>query len=242
MDKEAQLYAEEQRKQLIEFNKNAQLIIKAVNELKAALPQPLSEVDVQGEVTVKNQPDSLDIRNIAEFTKGLELLGMVVRKAIEDNSYAPLNKITVENLSEIEIPKTISIKNFQDIEKFFADVVEAIKTNQPVVHVEKQALTFPKLAKDAIPVRLSDGKKFYEAIFNAVTEGAAETDPLVGYQPSDVDDASNPSYFGFVKKGGWWYIMQSNSGAFRYVRGQGNYAQRWTDRALLEYNYFFEVF
>jgi hypothetical protein len=61
------------------------------------------------------------------------------------------------------------------------------------------------------------------------------------YAPSDLDEGVT-SYYGFLDKRGWWYIMKVTPTAIRYIRGEANYAANWTGRANLNYQYFDVVF
>lgn len=67
-----------------------------------------------------------------------------------------------------------------------------------------------------------------------------------GYVVSDKDDDASPNYFGYVDRQGNWYIMKEtvNPGAdtYRFVGGTGDYTTNWTNRAILTYLYFYEVF
>jgi len=61
---------------------------------------------------------------------------------------------------------------------------------------------------------------------------------LSRYYISDIDDASDPKYYGFLDKDGNWYILKETSGTYRYEHGSANYTTNWTNRASLTYNYF----
>lgn len=70
----------------------------------------------------------------------------------------------------------------------------------------------------------------------------AQDSPTDGYSISQVDDSS-PSYFGFVKKGGGWFIMrEGEDSSFRYVKGEANFGANWVNRNRLDFNYFDKVF
>lgn len=63
-----------------------------------------------------------------------------------------------------------------------------------------------------------------------------------GYQIAEIDD-STPSYFGFTKVGGAWYIMQENdNGSFRYTKGDSDFPSNWERRSDLKYVYYDQVF
>jgi hypothetical protein len=67
---------------------------------------------------------------------------------------------------------------------------------------------------------------------------------LSEYKISDVDESSDPKYYGFVDAEGAWYILEANEtlGTYRYFKGTTDYATNWTGRALLVYGYFNAVF
>jgi hypothetical protein len=70
----------------------------------------------------------------------------------------------------------------------------------------------------------------------------AEKSPTDGYAITTIDSASNPAYYGFVKKDGSWYILKDDNGAYRYSKGSSDYSTNWTSRASLPYDYFNNVF
>ena len=64
------------------------------------------------------------------------------------------------------------------------------------------------------------------------------------YKISDMDTASDPSYFGYLDATGAWYILKltESTGAARYIKGSSGYTTSWSGRAGLSYNYFDSVF
>lgn len=71
----------------------------------------------------------------------------------------------------------------------------------------------------------------------------AEKNPTDGYEITELDDSALPSYIGFVKKTGDWYIMREEaSGSYRYTKGTTDFDTNWTNRATLTYGYFNTVF
>lgn len=67
--------------------------------------------------------------------------------------------------------------------------------------------------------------------------------PTDGYKISEIDDASSPSYYGFVDKTGAWFIMkEDSSGAYRYVKGDSGFSTNWPLRGGLSYGYFDAIF
>lgn len=70
-----------------------------------------------------------------------------------------------------------------------------------------------------------------------------ERQPTDGYRITEFDD-SIIAYYGFTHKDNSWFIMQedTDTGSFRYVRGNSDFAGRWTNRENLKYDYFINVF
>jgi len=63
------------------------------------------------------------------------------------------------------------------------------------------------------------------------------------YSISEIDDVgAHPHYYGFTGKGGEWYIMEENSGSYRYFSGASNFATGWTNRASHSYDYYENIF
>lgn len=67
------------------------------------------------------------------------------------------------------------------------------------------------------------------------------SEAFLDYKVSDID-SSTPSYYGFIKFDGSWYIMKESSGTYRYVKGASSYSTNWTNRASLTYDYYDQVF
>ena len=67
--------------------------------------------------------------------------------------------------------------------------------------------------------------------------------PTEGYSISEVDD-NVVSYYGFINKTSAWFIMQgdTDTGSFRYVRGESSFPDNWKKRQSLEYDYFSQTF
>jgi len=71
----------------------------------------------------------------------------------------------------------------------------------------------------------------------------AEKGPTDGYRITEIDD-SIVAYYGFTHKDGSWFIMQedTDTGSFRYVRGDSNFTSGWAGREDFKYDYFINVF
>jgi len=219
-------------------------------ELQAQIKQDVSKSietlrqDYQTDNAQKNEAlksyidEQLDLA-IKEIVSSIVIPKQLDTMKISNIQEAKTDKVAVTNLDELK-------KELQRLNKDFIATVEQLDLN---VNVEQKELKLPYSAKEAIPVRLSDGKSFYNAVFNAVSDASGETDPLVGYQITERDDVGSTKYYGYAKPNGAWYILrESSTGSYRYSKGERTnsagaiFADAWTDRVNLTYSYIYEVF
>ncbi len=71
----------------------------------------------------------------------------------------------------------------------------------------------------------------------------AQSQPTDGYKVSEIDN-DIITFYGFINKNGAWYIMSedTDTGSFRYSRGDSNFSGNWANRKHLKYDYFNNVF
>ena len=71
----------------------------------------------------------------------------------------------------------------------------------------------------------------------------AQSQPTDGYRISEIDD-NIITFYGFTNKDGAWFVMKedTDTGSFRYSRGNGNFPGSWENRENLKYDYFSNVF
>jgi hypothetical protein len=71
----------------------------------------------------------------------------------------------------------------------------------------------------------------------------AKHQPMDGYSISEIDD-NIIAFYGFTNQEGGWFIMRedTDSGSFRYIRGNANFPVSWAGRANLKYDYYSKVF
>lgn len=76
------------------------------------------------------------------------------------------------------------------------------------------------------------------------TDGSLRTDLLARYKCVDIDDTSDPQYFGFVDTDGLWYIIQYNvtNGTIRYCKGASGYTLAWANNTTQTYDYYHNIF
>lgn len=246
MDKSLELYLEENREQAIELKKSIDSLVGIFSGKIDVGFVPTEKVKIDGEVTVNTQ-DTVEVSNITDVVEGLKDLSTKLEQTIKDNAHKPVDTVTVANIKEAKTEE-VTIKNWGDLKEFIEGISKAVEANQPILNITKQEVVFPTDPRKPMAVRLSDGKGWINQLIQGVASGVAETDPLVGYQPCDIDEAGTPKYYGFAKNNGSWYIMRESSGAYRYTKGApqfnggGLYADAWADKANLSYGYIFEVF
>lgn len=189
-DIDQRLYAEENRQLLIDLNSGVLELKTLLSNQLEAYKAPVDEVTIKGGVTV-NTEKNVNVENMPDILKGLDELSETITKAIEDNSHKPLQEVTVKNIKDA-LPESLEITNLEQLKSYFDDVVSAVNTikdNQPIVKVIKQDVVFPESPKKAIPVRLSDGKSFYNAI--AMAMGGASVPRVNGSVPVVNPDGTN---------------------------------------------------
>lgn len=71
----------------------------------------------------------------------------------------------------------------------------------------------------------------------------APSSPTDSYKITEIDD-DLIGYYGFVDKDGGWFIMKvdSNTGTFRYTKGDKDFSGNWKNRKTLSYDYFHNIF
>ena len=65
------------------------------------------------------------------------------------------------------------------------------------------------------------------------------SDPQSHYKNCENDDAADPKYYGLESVSGTWVIIKRNmaAGTMRYCSGVTGFAEAWTNRASLGYDY-----
>lgn len=250
-ERDFELHAEETHKKLVDVDKKLQELDSVLSGvLKVQVENPTEVQTVEGKLEV-NTEKAVEVTNLEVIHDAVKLLAEQTSKTIADTYKAPPDSVTVKNIAEAKAD-TVKVNNIVEFSngviKALEPIIAEIAKIEPTVVVEQKELTLPTNPKNPIAVRLSDGKSWINQLVQGVASGVAETDPLVGYQPCDIDEAGTPKYYGFAKNNGAWYIMRESSGAYRYTKGApqfnggGLYSDAWTDRANLTYDYIFEVF
>jgi len=172
MEKNQELYQEEQRQLLLDLNKGVSLLSVKLQEQIDAYEAPAKSLEVSGEVKV-NTEKTIEVSNLTELQQAIKNLETTLSTAIVENSYKPVDKVSVSNIKEA-MPKDLAITNLAELKKYFDNIGEAIKANQPIIEVQKQNVVFPTSAGQPVSVRLSDGKSFYKAVAAIASAGLSK--------------------------------------------------------------------
>lgn len=70
----------------------------------------------------------------------------------------------------------------------------------------------------------------------------SRVDILQGYDNFNIDEASDPKYYGFVDTDGNWVIRKMTNNESTFARGITDHLTAWTGRAGLTYGTFDNVF
>lgn len=87
-------------------------------------------------------------------------------------------------------------------------------------------------------------KGFLDNVKVVNKDGSALGSPLGGFELSDFDSSGDPVYIGKIDKNGSWYISEINiiSGTKKYINGTSDYSNNWSNRSILSYQSFNDVF
>jgi len=171
-DKDKSLYAEENLQALKGLKKSVDKFL-GVLEGKIEIKQSINVDGIKiTELPEVNTEKEVAVNNIGEFAEAVKGLSDGLAQAIKDNAHKPLSEVTIKNLKDAH-QKEIKVSNLNELKAFINQIAKAIAENQPIVNLEKQDIRFPRSASQAIPVRLSDGKSFYNAIASAVSGAVA---------------------------------------------------------------------
>jgi hypothetical protein len=168
MDKEQELYQEEIREELIRLN-NAVDSLKILTEkqLENYTP-PKDNVQITGKVLVNTEKE-VAITNIESIRDYLVDFSKELTTAIEKSVREPVEEVKIKNITDART-NVVKVSNIKDLATEFEKIRKSIDNIKPAqVNVEKQEVVFPRNANQAIAVRLSDGKSFYNAITSAVS-------------------------------------------------------------------------
>lgn len=172
MDKKSQeLYQEEQLEVLKSLKTSIDTFVEAFDGTEIKQNIVLDKVQIESMPDVNTETE-VAISNLDELKTAFTELSNNLTKAIQDSAHKPLSELTIKNIKDAH-QNEIKVTNLNELKSFISEIAESIERNQPIVNVQKQEITFPRSAKEAIPVRLSDGKSFYKAVAQAFSSGGS---------------------------------------------------------------------
>ena len=220
-------------------------VVGAIEKLALAFENKLNELEDKIEAIEMTTNVTTEKHEHNIETKDIDIKPII--KAIEDN------KVDV-NIEKFDDSK--QIEGLGDIKKEIGTLskqIDSFKKAQVQVPVQRAGKkTDPS---EYVPVRLTDGKRFYRAIEEMatamsaqvlpITDGALVTssvDPLVKYKTTDLDTTSATKYVGYTDVDGNWFIKEITATTIRFVKGTSSYTTNWTNRASLTFDYFYNIF
>ena len=173
MDEKAfELYQEEQRSELIKLNQAVKDLYSITEKQLNVYEPPKEQVEVVGRLEV-NTEKAVEITNLEAVRDYLTELGDSLSTAIEKSVREPVSELTIKNIADAR-SETVKVSNLSELTKELCAVADTFKQlPAPVVNVTKQSIELPYSATKPMAVRLSDGKSFYNAIGNAVSNSMA---------------------------------------------------------------------
>lgn len=200
----------------------AKPVVSAIDDLRKGLSESIKRIDVK---------PVIDAPQVNVTAPDVDLKG--VEKAVSKLSAA--FKAAVSQLPPpVEIPET----DFQPL----LDSWEGI--SEQLLSIENA--TRMKPLPGSMTIRHNN-----QAVSSAnplpITGSITTTPgPTDAYEIADSDTVSTTKYYGFTDADGNWYILRENTtnGTYRYAKGAAAdvYPTQWTNRAALNYVYFYEAF
>ena len=220
-----------------------------VMELKSVAERIETAVNKLSTVEVKNQPKSIstpDVKDVTKAVKGIKIPTTDMKpteKRLDTLTEAVKAIPSVDTVQVTNLDKEITQKLSKDLEKI-NQAINKLEMN-PKVTVKPAAVTVQKPNLDPITKGLKAIKKSVDDKPLPMIP-TTQTDPLIRFVASDVDDEDGSGndlttqYFGFLANDGEWfirrYIINTQPKTMRFAWGKGNYLTNWNNRASLTYN------
>jgi hypothetical protein len=165
--KDIELYQEEQRALLLDLTAAIQAQTTAITDQSLIVAKlledyvaPKEKVSVSGVVEVNTEKE-VAVTNLDDHTEQIV-------SAVKD--IKPTTEVTVKNIEAAQSPN-VEVTNLKGLEEGMSDLSKdvvnlqtALEEKDMSVNVTKEKITMPSTARDYVSVRLTDGKRFYEAM------------------------------------------------------------------------------
>lgn len=104
-------------------------------------------------------------------------------------------------------------------------------------------LLFSIFSKKAGPMFFGNGDTPQSLLGDETDVKKSKGDPTEGYQIAEIDE-TDMVFVGYTNSQGAWFIMKqdSDTGSFRYSRGDADFPENWAKRNDLLYDYFNKTF
>jgi hypothetical protein len=247
-----------------------------MNKLKdVAKSLELKRIQLDNEKSTQNLINEIKLQNDS-LERVIELLNEV-RESIDSQQYPqPLSDVSVKNLEEIKIPELKSVQiekptwlklkqfSLSELIDSIGDLFNGLLNREFKVDLEQY-----RIAKNAISVRLSNGREFIESFNAGIASGISSIEfpswlareetqkeiskKLDDFYLNDVEEHStneNIEYIGKENKDGDWLVIKIEElikPEFRYAtisnnQSIDNYTDAFTNRETLTYGIYSEAF
>ncbi len=211
-----------------------------VSQNVQSLHKPLGELK---EIRVENQP-------LKELKKLETELGKIT-KAIGKIKLSPEINVSPASLPEVIVPPATVTVEKQEID--YDKMANAIVI--PEINYNKLAKILSKEMSGMVITGGGGGGTSYAFKDEQGNRGHALVDSyghiLVSsqditakYQIADKNDEDDVKYYGFTDTDGAWYILKEDdiNKTYRYIKGDSDYPDSWTNRSTLSYDYYHNIF
>lgn len=205
-------------------------------------------LDTRGAQSAQQVVDSLDSNGklVADAVAKVE---EAVRNATESRT----DEVSISNAESIATPVKESgsaiVASIIAATKAIIEVIGVVSGKVFTVRREQSEFATPQAvvlydARTGQPLESKPDRR-------SITVNTPSIQPIVeevratldSYKISDVDEASDPKYYGFLRANGYWYILRNTGDTqYRYVSGLTGYSTAWTNRASLDYSYMDQAF
>lgn len=150
-----------------------EVFLDILAQLKASVKSSEKLDKLEKTIQEGNQSSLEAMRDIIKVAKELKIsLPETFQVWVKNQQLFP-KEIKVSNIKEIIIPEKVEIKETKWLEKYIIPLAKLIvKLPEEIANkILRVDIVSPRTPDKAIPVRLSDGKRFYNAILSMVSGG-----------------------------------------------------------------------
>lgn len=211
---------------MVKFLNEYKVTVKEMPEIKGSVSTPdIKELaESLAKQAEKLQPaegydDSHLVKSISDLAKGFQEFTKEFRKLKFDP------QITVQ-AAEVHVPAV----DLTEVKTAIEGLKQEPVNLQPIIE------SFEKANQE----NLTKMQKMVKELVSGMPgTPMVQTDPLVRFTPTDIDDSGTIQYFGFLATDTEWFIRKFDTTAgtirFTFGKGIGSYSTNWAIRATLTY-------